>query len=50
MMIELAAIRSLLLAGNRGGEPGSGAMRRVAEISLELLEAKSAKAEETVHS
>jgi lipid-A-disaccharide synthase len=50
MMQELAAIRGVLSAPTRDGEPGGGAIGRVAEISLELVGAKSARIEETVHS
>ena len=50
MIQELAAIRSLLSAPARNGEPAGGAIGRVAEISLELLAAKSSRIEETVHS
>jgi hypothetical protein len=50
MMKELAAIRRLLLARREDGEPAIDAIGRVAEISLELLEAKSASIKETVHS
>ncbi len=44
---ELAAIRSLLSARTQGANPGGGAIGRVAEISLELMQAWI---EETVHS
>jgi lipid-A-disaccharide synthase len=50
MMQELAAIRGVLSARTRDGERGGGAIGRVAEISLELVGAKSARIEETVHS
>lgn len=47
MMKELAAIRTLLLARSRE----AGAIGRVAEVVLELLEAKSGvRVDETVHS
>jgi hypothetical protein len=50
MKRELAEIRSLLAARTQRGDSGGGAIGRAAEISLELMQAKSAPIEETVHS
>ncbi len=50
MMKELAAIRSLLLTRTEEGRSGSGAIDRVAAITLDLLTARvSATAPEAVH-